>query len=62
MTALMFLVSTASTVLQEHYFIAEASLMSVFIHEGAGEGGFAQFIVQGKSVLVTIVWSGLPPS
>ena len=33
--------------------------MSVFIHEGAGECGFAEFIVQGKSLLVTIIWSAL---
>ena len=39
--------------------IAGALLMSVFIHEGAGEGGFTQFIVQGKSLLVTVVWSAL---
>lgn len=39
--------------------IAGALLMSVFIHEGAGEGGFTQFIVQGKSLLVTVVWSAM---
>lgn len=39
--------------------IVGALLTGVFIREGAGEGGLAQFIVQGKSVLVTIVWSAL---
>ena len=39
--------------------IVGALLTGVFIREGAGEGGLAQFIVQAKSVIVTIVWSAV---
>ncbi len=39
--------------------IVGALLTGVFIREGAGDGGLAQFIVQAKSVILTIVWSGV---
>ena len=39
--------------------IVGALLTGVFIREGAGDGGLAQFVVQAKSVMVTIVWSGV---
>ena len=38
--------------------IVGALLTGVFIREGYDvTGGFAQFLVQGKSVIVTVVWS-----
>lgn len=40
--------------------IVGALLTGVFIREGYdGTGGFAQFMIQAKSVVVTIVWSGI---
>lgn len=39
--------------------IVGALLAGVLIREGAGEPGFEQFFVQLKSVVVTIVWSGV---
>lgn len=39
--------------------IVGALLTGVFIREGAGEGGLTQFIIQAKSVGVTIVWSAI---
>ncbi len=39
--------------------IVGAVLTGVFIREGAGEAGMAQVINQVKSILVTIVWSGI---
>jgi len=40
--------------------IVGALLTGVFIRDGLDvTGGFAQFLIQGKSVAVTIVWSGI---
>ncbi len=38
--------------------IVGAILTGVFIREGAGDAGIAQVIIQIKSIVVTIVWSG----
>jgi len=39
--------------------IVGAVLTGVFIRDGAGDAGMAQVIIQVKSILVTIVWSGV---